>query len=223
MLVGDRFDPAHAGVLPAPKAPPATPRGRRTRAALLTASRKVFDRDGYVNARVADITREAGVAQGSFYNYFTSKEDVFRALMAELNQHVLAVTGHGSEDQSTVERVRVTIEQFVREYRLAAGAYAALDQAAAVEDGFRAITTRNRMVFVYRVERGIKRLQRSREADPHLDPHIAGGALVAMVHNYVHTLWSHGEELDEQTVVDTLTTIWARGIGVSSPTRREGG
>ena len=58
----------------AAKTAPSTARGRRTRAALLDASRRVFERHGFVNAKISDIATEAGVAQGSFYNYFDSKE-----------------------------------------------------------------------------------------------------------------------------------------------------
>src|SRR6516162_5242166 len=39
----------------------ATPRGDRTREELVEAARRVFERDGFVNVRVADIVAEAGV------------------------------------------------------------------------------------------------------------------------------------------------------------------
>jgi len=61
-----------------------TPRGIRTKAALLEAARVVFERDGFVNARITDIAEEANVAHGTFYTYFTDKEDVFKAVAAML-------------------------------------------------------------------------------------------------------------------------------------------
>ncbi|MFE0250845.1 TetR/AcrR family transcriptional regulator, partial [Streptomyces sp. NPDC059010] len=39
--------------------PPPTQRGVRTRAALVKAARKVFERDGYLDTRLTDITKEA--------------------------------------------------------------------------------------------------------------------------------------------------------------------
>ena len=45
------------------------------RAQLLTAARKVFRAKGYDGATISEIVREAGVAQGTFYLYFTSKRD----------------------------------------------------------------------------------------------------------------------------------------------------
>lgn len=57
---------------------PTTPKGRRTWQQLLEAARAVFARDGYVNARMADIAEEAGLSMGALYRYFENKESVFR-------------------------------------------------------------------------------------------------------------------------------------------------
>ena len=68
----------HAPVNPPP---PRTSRGWRTRQRLLDAAEDVFGRDGYHRASVVDITRTAGVAQGTFYLYFPSKEALFIELV----------------------------------------------------------------------------------------------------------------------------------------------
>jgi AcrR family transcriptional regulator len=64
-------------VLPLPR----TSRGRRTRQKLLDAAEEVFGRDGYHRASIIDITRAAGVGQGTFYLYFPSKEALFIELV----------------------------------------------------------------------------------------------------------------------------------------------
>ena len=46
---------------------PPSPRGQRTRAALIVAARSVFERDGYLDARTTDIAEQANVASGTFY------------------------------------------------------------------------------------------------------------------------------------------------------------
>jgi AcrR family transcriptional regulator len=56
---------------------PSTERGRQSRQRILEAAEKVFGDKGYFPASIADITREAGVAQGTFYVYFKSKRAVF--------------------------------------------------------------------------------------------------------------------------------------------------
>jgi AcrR family transcriptional regulator len=48
---------------------------------ILKAAAKVFHRRGYHGAKVSEITKEAGVAQGTFYLYFPSKEQAFVELM----------------------------------------------------------------------------------------------------------------------------------------------
>jgi AcrR family transcriptional regulator len=66
------------------------------RAAILTAARVTFCRDGYENAKMSDIAAEAGVASGTLYLYFKSKEalasaigeDFFKRLSEQFGQIV---------------------------------------------------------------------------------------------------------------------------------------
>ena len=51
--------------------------------AILGAAREVFAELGYGATTVRDIIRRTGLASGTFYNYFKSKEEVFEALMDE--------------------------------------------------------------------------------------------------------------------------------------------
>src|SRR3569832_1887617 len=51
-----------------------------TRQAILDAAREVFGELGYETATVRDIIRRTGLAAGTFYNYYRSKEEVFAAL-----------------------------------------------------------------------------------------------------------------------------------------------
>lgn len=48
---------------------------------ILTAATSVFARKGYRNASVSDIIEAAGIARGTFYLYFQSKEEIFLALI----------------------------------------------------------------------------------------------------------------------------------------------
>ena len=70
------------------------------RAQLLKAARKVFRAKGYDRASVAEIVREAGVAQGTFYLYFPSKKDAAVSLrdglMETMAQAVLNAVKSGT-------------------------------------------------------------------------------------------------------------------------------
>jgi AcrR family transcriptional regulator len=55
---------------------------------LVEAATAVFIRQGYANTRVADIAAAAGVAKGTVYEYFPSKEEVFLAVFAWVNEGI---------------------------------------------------------------------------------------------------------------------------------------
>jgi AcrR family transcriptional regulator len=67
---------------------PVTERGRRTREQLLRAAETVFAQKGFERASIADITREAGSALGTFYVYFPDKKAVFVELVGEFGRRL---------------------------------------------------------------------------------------------------------------------------------------
>lgn len=67
---------------------PRTERGRKTLRKLLDASAVEFGEKGFHDASVSSITRRAGVALGSFYTYFDSKDALFRALVLDMSENV---------------------------------------------------------------------------------------------------------------------------------------
>ena len=64
---------------------PVTAKGRATRRALLDAAEAVFGEYSYDRASISEITRRAGVAQGTFYLYFPDKKAAFVELVHVLN------------------------------------------------------------------------------------------------------------------------------------------
>ncbi|MEA2467507.1 MAG: hypothetical protein QOJ57_1633, partial [Thermoleophilaceae bacterium] len=54
-------------------------RKAQNREKLLLAARKVFAEKGYGEATARDIVRETDLATGTFYNYFSDKQDAFMA------------------------------------------------------------------------------------------------------------------------------------------------
>ncbi len=67
---------------------PRTERGRRTLRKLLDAAATEFADKGFHEASVSGITRRAGVALGTFYTYYDSKDAIFRALVSDMSAGV---------------------------------------------------------------------------------------------------------------------------------------
>ncbi|WP_067340017.1 TetR/AcrR family transcriptional regulator [Stappia indica] len=86
---------------------PKTARGAATRRAILEAAERVIGRQGFNEASIGSITREAGVAQGTFYIYFASKDEVFSELVAEMGRmlrHAISEATSGYTDRLQAER-----------------------------------------------------------------------------------------------------------------------
>ena len=67
---------------------PRTARGERTRRKILDAALHEFGDRGFSDASIVGITSRAKVALGTFYTYFDSKEEVFRAVVSDLSNLV---------------------------------------------------------------------------------------------------------------------------------------
>jgi AcrR family transcriptional regulator len=72
-----------------------TVRGQRTRQELLDAAELVFGERGFEHASIAEITRQAGVALGTFYVYFPHKEAIFIELIDELGDRLRQALAEG--------------------------------------------------------------------------------------------------------------------------------
>ncbi|HEX9038855.1 MAG TPA: TetR/AcrR family transcriptional regulator [Ktedonobacterales bacterium] len=94
---------------------PVTPRGEETRRRLLDAAEEVFGEMGYYEASVAEITRRAGVAQGTFYIYFHSKRETFVELVEDIGERLrTATTAAIQETSDRIEAERNGFEAFFR-------------------------------------------------------------------------------------------------------------
>ena len=96
-------------------------RGEKTRQAILQAAGKVIGRYGINRASISEITRYAGVAQGTFYVHFKSKGDLVIGFVRYINrelrkeiQRFVSVT----QDRRDAERVgMLAFFQFLRQHR----------------------------------------------------------------------------------------------------------
>jgi|SRR5688572_23531659 TetR/AcrR family transcriptional regulator, fatty acid metabolism regulator protein len=77
---------------------------------IIEAAVRVFARKGYFNARVSDVAREAGIAAGTIYLYFDTKEDILVTLFREkMAAFVEAVRRAIAEEPDAVSKLRKLI------------------------------------------------------------------------------------------------------------------
>ncbi len=100
------------------------------RAAILNAARACFFDPGYDAATVRDIVRGTGLSSGTFYNYFTSKEAIFRTILEDRMNALNA-------DMRQVRSSALTPETFIH------GAYRVIFSAVAADRDFFRLLTRN--------------------------------------------------------------------------------
>lgn len=81
-----------------------TRRSAETRAKLLAAARTLFARDGYHAVRPQDVAREAGVAQGTFYQYFDDKLACFLAFSEAIDAELGAFVADASEGAANFDQ-----------------------------------------------------------------------------------------------------------------------
>ncbi|WP_293785472.1 TetR/AcrR family transcriptional regulator [uncultured Aeromicrobium sp.] len=204
-------------VSPEPRELPTTPRGIRTRAKLVDAARTVFERDGFLDARLIDITNEAGISAGSFYTYFDSKEEIFAAVLASveeemLHPHVRALTA----GDDPVELIRAANRAYLESYRRNAAFMRLLLQVSSIDEEFAQLRRRRGEAFAQRNARSIQDLQERGVAKAKVDPYKAASALSGMVGRAAYAAFIIGEEWDFEELVETLTQLWANSLLIST-------
>jgi AcrR family transcriptional regulator len=118
---------------------PRTDRGRKTLRKLIDAAAAEFGELGYHEAGIIGITRRARVALGTFYTYFDSKEEVFRALVREMSRATRAHVAEAVKDApDRLAAERLGLEAFIAFVRRHPELYRIVEEAQFVaEDVYR--------------------------------------------------------------------------------------
>jgi AcrR family transcriptional regulator len=200
---------------------PLSARGARTRGALVEAARHVFERDGFVDARITDITAQAGVATGSFYTYFAGKEEVFAAVLEEVEEEMLHPRVAPLADRGDpVAVIEASNRAYLAAYRRNAKLMGLMEEVAHVDPAFRELRMRRTRAFEQRNTRALRRLQARGLADPEIDAGLAALALSAMVSRtaYLHYVLGFGNASAE-ALSKTLTQLWVGALGINSQSK----
>lgn len=213
VAASDTHPPASSG-----QGGPRSRKGAETRARLIEAAKQVFERDGFLTARITDIAATAGLSQGSFYHYFDSKEQVFREVAEAQEERLTAPPDEGSlapPDGSPRAVIGQANRRYLERYRDAARLMGVIEQVSRYDEHVNAARISTQQHFAERAERAIRRLQRDGVADKKVNPAIAADALGAMVGRFAELWLVQGyREYDFDEAVEQLTILWANALGI---------
>jgi AcrR family transcriptional regulator len=184
---------------------------------LLEAAKRVFEDVGFLDARISDISKRAGLSHGSFYHYFDSKEQIFREV-AEAQERLLTETAPASgatepPPDSHRERIRQANRRYLEQYRDEARIMGMIEQVSRYDEHVNAVRAATQKHFAERAERSIRRLQAEGVADRDVDPAIAATALGAMVARFAELWLVQGySDYDFDEAVDQLTALWCNAL-----------
>lgn len=201
---------------------PATERGLRTRSALIAAARTVFERLGYLDARLIDITGEAKCSAGTFYTYFAGKEEIFAAVLERAQEDMMHPgMPHVADEDDPAAIVEASNRAYFEAYGRNAKLMGLLEQVANIDPEFAKLRRQRGEAFVRRNARSIASLQARGLADAEIDPLLASRALSGMISRlafgyFVVGVGDDGEgpscDLDELT--RTATRLWVNALRI---------
>src|SRR4051812_5944247 len=205
-------DKAQLGATGVSKAP-RTARGERTLRKILDAARDEFGARGFSDSSIVGITQRAGVALGTFYTYFDSKEALFQALVRDMSAQVRDNVGpalKGAVD--ALDGERRALEAFLKFARDHRDIYRIVDEAEFVEPAVyreHYETTATRIAARLAAARDLGEIGNS-FSDRDIEI-LAWGMMGANV--FLGLRFAVWESADSERVASIMSHIWREGFG----------
>ena len=199
---------------------PLTARGLRTRAKLVKAARRTFERNGYLDTSIQDISAAARVAYGTFYTYFASKEEIFAEVVDDLSADLRAIAeAEPAAGPDPASRIARTTRGYLRAYRANAPMMAILEQVATFSPRLGEVRRAARRTRVEASRAAIARWQARGLVRADVDPAYAATALGSMVDRSAYVWFVLGEPFDEERAIEQLTLLYCTALGLEPPSK----
>jgi TetR/AcrR family fatty acid metabolism transcriptional regulator len=191
----------------------AAPRGDK-REALLKAATEVFAERGFFNAQVADVARVAGVAAGTVYLYFRSKDDLLvsifdRTMNEAIAEGRTALEGLTDPIEQLRRIARLHLDRMSRDRNLAVVFQVELRQSTKFMERFSATQLREYLGIIRQI---IQAAQEAGRFRPSINPTVAAkiffGALDEMATNWILSRRRYSLAAQADEVVD----IFVNGV-----------
>jgi AcrR family transcriptional regulator len=185
----------------------------RTRRRVLSAAKHLFDRKGYRDTTIDDITRRANIAHGTFYLYFHGKRDLLKELLEQTFGEFDAIVRVPFNPGDIKDQLRQALETYQRNQLL----MRVLREASAADAFFRDHYDEYFVeLLVGHITESIAALQKQLpETSARVDPRGAARAIVGMIESFAYGVFIGGEDYSLDLVVETLTHFCLSAIGVN--------
>lgn len=193
--------------------------------AILDAARAVFSREGYAATSVDEIAAEAGIAKGTVYLYFKSKEELYLAALA---RDIRAFADKAREEMESVPAFREKIEAFLRvrlEYcrahedflRIYLSEYGSMCvDASSIGKELRRLQRKNMRYVASVVQQAIDAREIRKVSAPAL-----AATLFDMARGLIERRLLGWKEFQVRGEVAFATDLLWQGIGTATPARRQ--
>jgi AcrR family transcriptional regulator len=188
--------------------------GRRTMQKLLDAGVQVFSDKGYHATRVDDIVKVAETSHGTFYLYFSNKEDLFAALVSEVAEELATITealGPITNDDQGRLVLRAWINEFAEVYDRHGTVIRSWTEAEAGSSEVGAIGTEVLSRIAQSLADHID-APASNELGGDTGRQVIAMAIVAMVERFNYFVHSEQVTADPEAIIDTLTATTFAGL-----------
>ena len=183
--------------------------GRETLRRLCEAAIVVFDERGYNAARVDDIVRRAETSHGTFYLYFSNKEDLFQTLVSGVTEEMRQLADELPSVKANKSGYDELVDWVGRFYDL----YAHYHPVIRAWTELNASNTDMARKGAYVLRGFINQLVlRVRETDPEANPQTAALAMVSMVERATFYAVIGMVRVDRDELVDNLASILHVGL-----------
>jgi len=189
-------------------------RGQRTQQRILDAALRVFGDTGYHQCSIDSITKYAGCSRVSFYQYFSSKEDVFRNLAVQVARQLNASTDRLdplTPDQAGWEAMRAWVERYAEIYDRYSPVFHAFPVAAETDADLLVDSVRSAGRYVSGIR---SRVSATRLAPRQLDAVIAllRECLVRTLDDVSMLRTADPEAFPEPVILDAYTDVVHRSL-----------
>lgn len=199
-------------------------KGERTREQLKIATAKMLGEKGYHGLRVTDITECAGIAEGSFYVYFSDIKDASLTVLTALLEEFADRAAASETPRTRFEAIQAANRRWLALCRANAGLIRCVFQLGDEEPDFAELVQRTNRSWYERISRSVLKRRRDLGREPVLlVVYFLGGMMDEIVrklivypdpefHNVLKSL-----RANDEAVADAASLIWVRVLDPDEP------